>query len=273
MNLRHPAPRRSAFTLVELLAVAAIVGVLAAILIPVLAAGRAQAGRTSELSAARQLMVGYHLYAGDHRGMLMPGRLPGEAAYNEGGNKVSMNEAATRWPHRLRPYLGDRFRSVLYVNSQAEHYDRLSREYRGAMLDYLLSLSPSFGLNERFVGGEGVKRIQDPVVVRLGDTAAPNRLIAFASTQNRGLGDDSGYFYVEAPAYWLNNGAFSTGTPENEQDYVRGYTAFRHGGRAVVAYLDGHVGLGDVAALRDMRLWSEQARLADNPDYRPSLAN
>lgn len=263
--------RIAAFTLVELLTVIAIIGVLAAILVPTVAACRAQAVKTTEISAARQLMVGYHLYASDHRGVLMAGRQSGETAYNEAGGKVLMTEAAVRWPHRLRPYLGDRFKNVLYLGKQSEHYDQLTSTGSGSMLDYMLSLSPSFGLNERFVGGEGVQRIQDAPIIRMTDTASPGGIIAFASSHNRGLGENSGNFYVQAPAYWSGDGTLSSAMAESEQDYVRGYIAFRHSGRAVVAYLDGHVGTGDVATLRDMRLWSEQARLNGDPAYRPAL--
>jgi len=269
------ARRRSpsaAFTLIELLAVIAIIGVLAAIIFSSIGAVRAHAAKTVELSAARQLMVGYHLYAGDHRGVLMAGRQSGVAAYNEAGGKVLMSEAAVRWPHRLRPYLGDRFKNVLYLGKQAELYDQLSSTSSGSMLDYMLSLSPSFGLNERFVGGEGAQRIQDTPIVRLSDTAAPSELITFVSAQNRGLGENSGNFYVHAPAYWAAGGTLSTQIAESEQDHVRGYVAFRHSAKAVVAYLDGHVSSVDVETLRDMRRWSEQARLSGAADYTPALA-
>lgn len=269
-----PAARaRRAFTLLELLAVVAIIGVLAALLIPSVAACRRQAHKARELSGARQLMTGYFLAADENRGRLIAGLETGVAAYNETGGKISMAEVAKRWPHRLRPYLGNRFRDALYVNAQAAHYDHLQATQSGSMLDYLLSLSPSFGMNQRFVGGEGVKHLREPIVQRFADTAAPARLIAFTSAQNRGLGEHSGYFYVNAPAYWSRDGTPDPDEPEAEQDHVAGYIAFRHSQRAAVSFLDGHVRLMNRAELRDMRLWSEGARLADAPAYVPPLAN
>ncbi len=270
---RSTPPPRAAFTLIELLTVVAIIGVLAAILVPVAATCRSQAQKSREVSAARQLMVGYALAADENRGRLLPGMRSGETARNETGGTITMAEVAKRWPHRLRPYLGDRFRGALYVNAQADLYDQLSAAQSGPMLDYLLSLSPTFGMNQRFVGGEDRKVLAEPVVTRFADAGAPSRLVAFVSARNRGLGENSGYFYVNAPAYWTGDGTLDPSLPEAGQDHVRGYVAFRHAGRAVVSFLDGHVALAGVAELRDMRLWSEQARLADDPAWRPALAD
>lgn len=270
MNLRHPAPRRSAFTLVELLAVVAIVGVLAAILIPVLAACRAQAGRTSELSAARQLMVGYHLYAGDHRGRLLPFQETGATgAVNERGGAVS-GIAGTRWPHRLRPYLGDRFRDILYVNTQADYYDETA-----SADDYSLSIGTSFGLNGPFVGGDASSLVKDTPVLSVAQAANPSGLIVFASAHSRSLNEKSGYWRISSPRSnstapdWP--AADLAGLPASPSlDSAYGWLAYRHHGRAVVAYLDSRVELHSNAELRDMRRWSDTARRTDNPDYIPS---
>ncbi len=59
---------RSAFTLIELLTVIAIIGVLAAITIPVVGKVRESGRRTQSLSNLRQIAVAMNLHAGDHRG-------------------------------------------------------------------------------------------------------------------------------------------------------------------------------------------------------------
>jgi len=87
-------PGRAAFTLVELLVVVAIVGVLAAILVPVASRARRVALETTSLSNLRQLGVGFRLYAEDHRGAFP---------------RTSHDDVtgARSWVHTLRPYLGD----------------------------------------------------------------------------------------------------------------------------------------------------------------------
>lgn len=82
-------PRRGGFTLIELLTVIAIIGILAAILIPVTQAVRASARTSTCLNQLRQAGTAIFLYAHDHEGSL-----PGFGA-----------GAADRWIHRVSPYL------------------------------------------------------------------------------------------------------------------------------------------------------------------------
>lgn len=79
--------RRNAFTLIELLIVIAIIGVLAAILIPVIGAVRNSTNRTKSLSNLRQVYVAADLYSMDHKGYVVPG---GEGVF---------------WVYSLFPYL------------------------------------------------------------------------------------------------------------------------------------------------------------------------
>lgn len=60
-----------AFTLVELLTVIAIIGILAAIIIPTVGKVRAAARSAQCLSNLRELGVGFKLFAEDHRGRLV----------------------------------------------------------------------------------------------------------------------------------------------------------------------------------------------------------
>jgi prepilin-type N-terminal cleavage/methylation domain-containing protein/prepilin-type processing-associated H-X9-DG protein len=73
--------RTGAFTLVELLTVIAIIGILAAMLMPVLQQGQARARRIQCVNNLRQTGIGYHLFANDH-----DGKFPTQVSTNDGGS-------------------------------------------------------------------------------------------------------------------------------------------------------------------------------------------
>jgi prepilin-type N-terminal cleavage/methylation domain-containing protein/prepilin-type processing-associated H-X9-DG protein len=64
-------PRRTAFTLVELLVVIAIIAILAALLLPTLTRAKTQARRVHCVSNERQLALTWLLYAGDNNDALV----------------------------------------------------------------------------------------------------------------------------------------------------------------------------------------------------------
>ncbi len=89
---RDHCPRR-AFTLVELLAVIAIIGILTAIVIPVIGTVRRQSTITKVTSNLRQTGVLMMLYVSDHKGEL-PGRNGGSSSTVGTGEK-GLNAGAT----------------------------------------------------------------------------------------------------------------------------------------------------------------------------------
>lgn len=258
----HP---RAAFTLIELLTVVAVLGVLGAVLLPALGRCRAAARSAREASAARVLMQAYLLVPQDRRGELLPGS-KNEAAFDEQG--APLGTFSYRWPHRLAPYLGTRLLDTLFINDQARYYSEI-RATVPEQASYLFSLTPSFGLNLAHVGGitlgSGALDQRYGPVTQLEQCARPSRQLVFASAANRLIAADAGYFEARSPtaANWPATLEAAT------SDTSRGWVDFRHGGRAVTAWLDGHVSREDYAALLDMRLWAEPARRADNPTWRP----
>lgn len=88
---RTTIPRRSAFTLIEILVVIAIISLLAAILFPVFGRARANARRSTCQSNLRQLGLGFSQYVQDN-----DERLP--VAYD--------TTTSLGWDTRIAPYVG-----------------------------------------------------------------------------------------------------------------------------------------------------------------------
>lgn len=90
--------KSSGFTLIELLTVIAIVGILAAIIIPVVGASRASARKSTCLNNLRQIGAACLLYAGEHKGRFPYGYyVPGP------GNSGQSNGT---WDIQISSYLG-----------------------------------------------------------------------------------------------------------------------------------------------------------------------
>jgi prepilin-type N-terminal cleavage/methylation domain-containing protein/prepilin-type processing-associated H-X9-DG protein len=105
----HPSRRRhraAAFTLIELLTVIAIIGILAAILIPTVAKVRESARKSQSVSNLRQWGTALHLYLADSKGR-MPNR---GLADRPSWAQVESNDprAVNAWYNVLPPYASER---------------------------------------------------------------------------------------------------------------------------------------------------------------------
>jgi prepilin-type N-terminal cleavage/methylation domain-containing protein/prepilin-type processing-associated H-X9-DG protein len=88
-NISAPSRPRKAFTLIELLTVIAIIGILAAILIPTVGKVRSQAKSAECKSRLRQVGIAFRLFSEDNKGKAPPDRITG----------------AVNWPAQLVPYV------------------------------------------------------------------------------------------------------------------------------------------------------------------------
>jgi len=264
----------------ELLVVVGIFAILIGLVLPGMSHMRASARRTVELSAARQVMVGFLAYATDHNGRVMPGYHPEPTLLAEdesGRNMYDLGPVGARYPWRLAPYLGYDVRG-LYADRWV-----LSEFEDAANFPYLVSLYPSLGMNGTFIGGDGsaeglgfsdfYKNIFGAFyITRLADARHPQRLITFASARiDIDDGTDEppvveGYFIVRPP--YLNERKWTESYPVDVTNDANraadwGYLSLRHKRKAVTAMLDGSTKTLGEGELLDMRRWSDDARTPD----------
>lgn len=280
---RKPRPPRRgsesvpAFTLVELLVVIAIVSLLIAMLAPALAKCRQAARKSREMRAGQQLMTAYHLYANDFRAAVLPGFATPEMTAAPGPGSLEVKDnlgqpiygvVARRYPWRIAPYLDYNF-SGLYDDPKI-----LDRYRDRSDFQYVVSLSPSLGINADFVGGKGepglgfnagvLAQYGRFYISRLDEALNPQNLLVFTSA--RGVDPDggtvAGFHLVEAPNFlaprWANS-PFDTALPASSFGGVDP----RHSQQAVTAFFDGHVDALKLDELRDMRKWANRATRAD----------
>lgn len=239
---------RLGFTLIELLVVIAIIALLAAMLLPTLARGKAATKSAVCKSNLRQLGIALTLYVGDYD--KYPGNgivvFPGATSEDSGGSSVMFSRSGMSW---LKPYLAEKYdinslynvtpgaMTVLHCPAEKPIPPSPSGGLPGATLP-----DSDYGYNElgtawrnsfhrlglgftiQFSGFDEAGRLSgEQSYIKTGDVKNASDLIA--------IGDGNSWLAPEYP-YPLG--------PLGDRPHV-GSVFLPHDGRANMVFCDGHV--------------------------------
>jgi prepilin-type N-terminal cleavage/methylation domain-containing protein/prepilin-type processing-associated H-X9-DG protein len=201
------SPRARAFTLVELLAVIAVIGLLVALLIPATRQALALARGGKSLSNLRQLAMGVELYATDNRGFLPAGAYP------------SPPTPRIRWTDAIWPYLSMR---EMYLSPQLTG-DEMARMLTPFAHDPNMTCG-GYGYNYHYLGnGRQVTTwsapFNAPFHARIGSMiAAPASTLAIADTNGAKAEqiDNASGQTMDSP--WTKNGVYVIDPPLASRD-------------------------------------------------------
>ncbi len=247
--------------------VIAVLGLLAGVSMGAYQKTMAKASLATEVNAGKNLVQAYLFAATENEGRYLvayDSTARNQPLMNAKGRPLGMPEAKCRYPFRLAPYFNHQMDGTILVNrNEAQIIQMMGPS--GTMYDYGLSVFPAFGINRYLVGGRvnASGSVEYPTECIQTIAQAEKSPIVFISA---GTTDVDGYEYVTPPHG--PRGQWSAANWTKDSDPVNyGYVAARFGGKAVAAFLDGSVRVLSIEELRDMRLWSRNAALENNPNY------
>ena len=216
---------RQAFTLIELLTVIAIIGILAAILIPVVGTVRLSARESKSLNNLRQIGVALHLYADEHNDRFPPGYFfrPGE------GERI--------WTTELLPYIGMRSASIadesIFVSPLAQIP---VRDQLPTSIVTPLTYS-AHGLLMQNISGEDER-------IRRFEVFRPTQVILIGEGTQRSNNTYSNATFGNPSAWRVPGSGENLNEPiptDTDVDGVGGALRYRGNNSAPVLFVDGHV--------------------------------
>ncbi len=230
---------RQAFTLVELLLTISVIACLAAILLPAISMVRQRALELSCLSNLRQIGLASLAYAGDHRGVMVPGRMTTDRT-------ARPDFAQVYWEDLLVPYLGDDPQAAgRIVRNGCFHF----RDFGNTYLPFPGGerFGTGYGFNNylhagetdgwRYLQSDPKSPVEEAGLQSVGKIVRFSRLSSLSHASERILLGDANDPFIEAHLDLNAVGQFWK------------YDGQRHRGRANYVFTDGRAGgLGPIQA-------------------------
>lgn len=269
--MKNKQPKPNGFTLIELLVVIAIIGILASLLLPVLARAKFKSKSIKGQSNAKQISNAVEGYRGDHEGRCAPHVNGGSWTDRYSNRSVRYNpetnakySAHWYWGRLYKEYLGGEeakkvFNDPTSIASDPYYVDgpRGQHPYVDWSFNGVAAWFSSYAAN---FDDPYWKRRTGRIDISYLD---PDRTILFQSGYESML-DGNG----DAPCYAFTSdgGAYNPANPRNPNRRGNSETTLgsilRHGGKSAVIYADGHLELNTVTELTPERYIPEAAGLA-----------
>lgn len=220
----QPRPARAGFTLVELLTVIAVIGILAAILIPVVGSVRQSARQSECASNLRQIMAAMYLYIGDNRGYL-----PTPSRVIPNPNNPADTSNNTRWSRDLNDYLPQTRRAISTTQLWDHEIFVCPSAVTPSGSSDKADIKMAYNSTQAMYGADGTSRF---VARALNTIANPARtLIVYDGKLGPTFEAQTNYY-----ATWAQANTDRTRDPDSMI-----YFSFRHKNRMNVAMADGSV--------------------------------
>jgi prepilin-type N-terminal cleavage/methylation domain-containing protein len=246
------AANYTGFTLVELIVVIAVIAILGGLGHTAYSSAVEKAKMSAEIAASKTLTTAYQAYAADNGGKFLTAYdKNAKGVLGADGKPLKFLLAGHGYAFRLAPYFNYAIDDTLLVSGNKQQIQKLGYSPGHSLFDYIVSRHPSFGINQKFVGGSAGEN--DPECIRTTAQSAGSVIVFATAGRDSGSGFMPGYAYVGAPS-----------APDDFK-----LVDARYDGKAVVAFLDGSTRLMTIDELKDMRLWSYKAAQANDPNYIP----
>ena len=248
MISKKDSARKSAFTLIELLTVIAIIGILAAIIIPTVGSVRNKAKSVRCTSNLRQIGIAIRVFANDSKGMMVP--------YRGESSDPANNGQGWLWSELLIPYMNIKASKLpMLPGSFAEN------DYRGEKDFFYICPSSPIPVAHRSWGNYALH----PVIMKSTNLAPPNFpisrvqrpsgviIIADGSVdvkvgETGGSASDNGsqyfnktYIHTTDPINAVLKAPVSEELGNKNEDGQIGWFRYRHNNSVNCLHLDGHV--------------------------------